>query len=185
MEITKHPSAGCTTYWDGVDFSQCFHDRCVPLDGDSTFADVQVHEKCPTCNRSPGPPLFYDYSSEAPHKSQRRSERLVSPTADSDLSKLESDVILSALASSILPRSEASQEKGADKGLSSDEAEDVIEDFKRYDNVASERWEKVGWVVGIAGGLLLLGVSIARAVVERDWRVVPFPVSCSDCPQTF
>ena len=113
-----------------------------------------------------------------------RSESLVSPTADSDLSKLESDVILSALASSILPRSESSQERGADKGLSSDEAEDVIEDFKRYDNVASERWERVGWVVGIAGGLLLLGVSIARAIVERDWRVVPFPVSCSSYPQT-
>jgi len=103
---------------------------------------------------------------------------LVSPTSDSDLSKLESDVILSALASSILPRpSTSASEKGADKGISADEAEDIIEDFKKYDNVSSERWEKVGWVVGIVGGLALLGVSVTRAIMEQDWRVVPFPVS--------
>jgi hypothetical protein len=108
-----------------------------------------------------------------------RSSNLVSPTSDSDLSKLESDVILSALASSILPRPSTS-EKGADKGLRSDEAEDVIEDFKKYDNVSLERWERVGWLVGIIGGFVLLGVSVARAIIEKDWRVVPFPVSfCS------
>jgi hypothetical protein len=108
-----------------------------------------------------------------------RSEDLVSPTSDSDLSKLESDVILSALASSILPRHQGEKEKGAeaDKGISSDEAEDIIEDFKRYDNVAIERWEKVGWLVSIVGGIALLGVSIARAYIELEWRGLPFPVS--------
>ena len=105
-----------------------------------------------------------------------RSSNLVSPTSDSDLSKLESDVILSALASSILPRPSTS-EKGADKGLSSDDAEDIIEDFKKYDYVSSERWERVGWLVGIIGGIVFLGVSVARAIMEQDWRVVPFPVS--------
>lgn len=103
-----------------------------------------------------------------------RSESLVSPTSDSDLAKLESDVILSALASSILPRSD--EKKGDEKGLSSDEAEDVIEDFKKYDDVANERWEKVGWVVGIVGGIAFFGISIARAIIERDWRTAFFPV---------
>lgn len=103
-----------------------------------------------------------------------RSESLVSPTADSDLAKLESDVILSALASTILPRP---VEKGADRGLASDEAEDVIEDFKRYDDVASERWERIGWIVSIAGGIAFFGISVARAIVEKDWRVAIFPVS--------
>jgi hypothetical protein len=27
------------------------------------------------------------------------------------------------------------------------------------------------------GGLGLLGVSITRSIVEKEWRVVPFPVS--------
>jgi hypothetical protein len=108
-----------------------------------------------------------------------RSELLVSPTADSDLAKLEADVILGALASSILPREDHFEkgESGPDRGIRGEEAEDVIEDFKRYDNVSSERWEKVGWLVGIVGGVVFLGISIARAIVERDWRVVPFPVS--------
>lgn len=105
-----------------------------------------------------------------------RSEKLVSPTSDSDLAKLESDVILSALASSILPRKQ-SEKGGAEKGLSSEEAEDVIEDFKRYDNVGSERWERVGWVVSWVGGLAFFAISLARAIVEHDWRTAIFPVS--------
>jgi hypothetical protein len=71
-----------------------------------------------------------------------------------------------------LPRPDIKTEKG----IGGEEAEEVIEDFKRYDGVATERWEKVGWLVGIVGGLVFLGVSIARAIVEKEWRVLPFPV---------
>ena len=106
-----------------------------------------------------------------------RSESLVSPISDSDLAKLESDVILSALASSILPRTE--EKISVEKGLNSDEAEEVIDDFKKYDDFANERWERVGWVVSIIGGLAFFGVSVARAVVEKDWRTAIFPVSAS------
>lgn len=113
-----------------------------------------------------------------------RSQSLVSPTADSDLAKLESDVILSALASSILPRSEGTKVDINEKGLSSDEAEEIIDDFKKYDDFANERWERVSWVVGIVGGLAFLGISIARAVVEKDWRIAILPVSQDLSPRS-
>ncbi len=100
------------------------------------------------------------------------AQTLISGVGDSDLANLESDVILSSLASSLLPPHAEDREtplpaKGAGK---------IVEDFKE-DELEIKRWERMGWWVRLIGGVALLGVEVVRAVVEKEWKNVPFPVS--------
>lgn len=101
------------------------------------------------------------------------AQSLVSPTSDSDLAKLESDVILSAVAGNLLPPHK--KDDGLDKPLPSKEVGKVVEDYKE-EAVDVRRWERVGWIVRIVGGVVYLGIEVARAVVDREWKGVAFPV---------
>ena len=81
---------------------------------------------------------------------------------DSDLSKLESDVIVSAVASNLLP----------DDKVPPREVEKVIEDFKE-EGKDMRRWERVGRSVRVVGAVIFLGAQIAAS---RRLKEVAFPV---------
>jgi len=59
--------------------------------------------------------------------------------------------------------------------LPSKEVGKVVEDYKE-EAVDVRRWERVGWIVRIVGGVVYLGIEVARAVVDREWKGVAFPV---------
>jgi hypothetical protein len=65
------------------------------------------------------------------------SSTLTSPTGDSNLSKLESDVIISALASNLLPLDPSG------KRISPSEAAEDIQDFKNAEPKDIKRWRRV------------------------------------------
>jgi hypothetical protein len=95
------------------------------------------------------------------------SSFLTSPTGDPNLSKLESDVIISALGANLLP--------GADR-LSPPDAEEVIREFTNDAN-SVKRWRAVKHWVRVVGSVVFAGVAIAAAVIEQEWKSLVFPVS--------
>ena len=112
--------------------------------------------------------------SRHPH-SQLTPKDLVSPSRDTDLARLEADVIISSLASSLLP---APLGKSAKPDvLLEKESVEVIQDFMvkpKWNN----RLEKWRWITRVLGGALWLGVEVASATTtdRRDWRGVVYPV---------
>jgi hypothetical protein len=138
------------------------------------------------------------------------SASLISPEADRDLSKLEADTIISSIASSILPphiprvipaqSQSQSQGQGKSKGKGKDQvaraepekalptgaAEEVVEEFRSEDagDPGTRRREWLGWVVGVAGAVVWLGVEGTRGIRDGQWTRGIFPVSyMSDLPR--
>ena len=87
------------------------------------------------------------------------------------MSKLESDVIVSAIASNLLSESK--------ERFSAREGEEVIGDFMEAQRLAPKRWARVRKAVGVIGAVAFMGVGIAGAVVERRYRDLAFPVGSS------
>ena len=96
------------------------------------------------------------------------TDTLISPTGDSDMSKLEADVLLSSVASNLL-------EKPAK--LSSGEDVRLIDEFRRDVPRGVQRWKRVRWWVRLIGGVAWYTVELARGVNEGSWKGIVFPVS--------
>lgn len=92
----------------------------------------------------------------------------MSPTADSDLAQLESEVILGTVAANLLPESE--------KVLPSQEAGKMIEEMKE-DDLGMKRWDRLGWVITLVGAIIWFEVEVARAAILGGWMGILFPVS--------
>lgn len=103
------------------------------------------------------------------------AEVLTSPLGESRLVRLESSVILSAVAENLLRPTE----KGDKEKLQEDDAEEVVEEFVHNETKSSRRWAGVKWGVGLVGGAAFVGVNVAAAVLLGDWKRVIFPVSWS------
>ncbi|OCF40975.1 ATP-binding cassette transporter [Kwoniella heveanensis CBS 569] len=158
--------ATCDLVWDGVDFTPCFRDRY--LNNVSLFL-VGLSAVYLT--------YHYLISPHIPHKSPYTSvtaESLISPSAKTDLAKLESNVILDSLARNLLP-AKTTQDAGLGKErLADGEAEDVISDFKRWP-ASTKKWRRIKFWVGMIGALIWFEVEIAGAVKSGSWKGVIFP----------
>lgn len=107
------------------------------------------------------------------------SESLTSPYGDANLSKLESDVILSAIASNLLPPSPDGKEKDR---IGPDEAVRVIQDFGEMPK-QMRRWKKVRKWVMVFGAVVWMGLDGTRGVLQHRWRVLMYPVSAFSFPR--
>lgn len=101
---------------------------------------------------------------------------LVSPSGDSNLAKLESAVLISALASNLLPESK--------ERLSTSAAEKIVQEFgdagapsARGVAARTRRLETLGRVLTALGGLAYMGVGIGGAIATRRYKDLAFPVS--------
>lgn len=101
-------------------------------------------------------------------------DTLLSPQSDSDLAKLESDVILSSVAASLLPTENGSKEE---KYIPAEQSEKIVEDFKQLPRNI-RRWNQVTWVVKVVGALIWAALEIAKAARgDGSWKGVVYPVS--------
>lgn len=101
-------------------------------------------------------------------------DTLLSPQSDSDLAKLESDVILSSVAASLLPAEKGSKEE---KYLPAEQSEKIVEDFKQLPRNI-KRWNQVTWVVKLVGAVIWAALEIAKAARwDGSWKGVVYPVS--------
>lgn len=98
---------------------------------------------------------------------------LYSASHATDLAKLESDVILSSVAANLLPPDLDPRTPGT---VPPQEAGKVIEDFKQVP-ASLRRWARVRRGVVIVGALAWFGVSLARAIVQKQWKGLAYPVS--------
>ena len=100
------------------------------------------------------------------------SSHLYSKSHASDLSKLESDVIISSVASNLLP---AHLDQSPEQPVPPNQAGRVIEDFKALP-LTVKRWERVRRGVLLVGAAVWVGVSVARCVFSGHWKGLAYPV---------
>ena len=125
--------------------------------------------------------LYYliRYLRSSQHPTSLSPSQLISPSADSDLAKLEANVIISSIATSLLPPSLRKSEP--EKSLPVQDALKVIEDFK-VESLSSKRWQTIRYWIRIGGGAVWFLLEGARAVESKRWQPVVYPVSCAaDC----
>ena len=108
------------------------------------------------------------FLSRGTHIEALSATSLISVLGDSDLAKLEADVLLSSVAANLLPESDGLQEK-----LS---ALEVIGEFVKDVPRSLRRWQRLGWWMRLLGGVGWYTVAVALAVVEGQWKGVIFPV---------
>ncbi|KAK8854514.1 hypothetical protein IAR55_003253 [Kwoniella newhampshirensis] len=156
----------CEKVWDGVDFTPCFRDRYfrnypLLIVLISLIAIV-------TSN-------IYKHLSEPKTAPLVTPETLISPSEPSDLAKLESDVILDALASNLLPPQPAKSTAKVGEKLADGEAEDVIDSWKKDQTADLKKWTRVKLWVGLIGVLPWLMLEIIRGMREGSWKDVILP----------
>ncbi|RXK42365.1 ATP-binding cassette transporter [Tremella mesenterica] len=153
----------CDSVWDGKDFTPCFWSRLnylpfflITISATYiTFFSIRNY----ILSRKPSPSLSPD--------------TLISPQADVNLSRLEANVILSALASNLLP---LQQDATSEKPIPVEEAQAIIEEFRSIESPDAKRWEKVGRIIGIAGGSIYLAVQLASSIITNRWLDIAFPM---------
>jgi hypothetical protein len=118
--------------------------------------------------------LHSRYKGRASSKARISPSDLISPAADSNLAKLEADTILSSLAASLLPAHLDSTIP--EQPVHTSEAGRIIDDFKERP-LDVKRWTMVRRGVLVGGSAAWLGVEISRAVLQKNWKGIAFPVS--------
>ncbi|KAK6910984.1 hypothetical protein I203_105019 [Kwoniella mangroviensis CBS 8507] len=155
--------ATCEDVWDGTDFTPCFKDRYISNVPFILIALSAIYILCLT--------VLPRYLSSSPY-TPVTAETLISPSATSDLAKLESNVILDAVASNLVSSSKDAAKKGR---LSDGEAEQVVIDWKSASQKRESKWRKFRFWVGLIGALAWFELDIARGVIEGSWRDAVFP----------
>ncbi|WWD19355.1 hypothetical protein CI109_103814 [Kwoniella shandongensis] len=156
----------CERVWDGVDFTPCFKERYM-----QNYPLLLVALSLIIILIS----TLHSYLSKSSAKGLVTPETLISPSEPSDLAKLESDVIVDAVASNLLPPQPATSTAKVGEKLADGEAEEVIVTWKKDQGGAVKKWRHVKLWVGLLGGLAWLGLEIAKAVKEGSWKDVIFP----------
>ncbi|WWC71269.1 uncharacterized protein I206_105222 [Kwoniella pini CBS 10737] len=160
VDITNQ--ATCEDIWDGTDFTPCFVERYI---NNIPFLIIGLSALYIIITTSI--PRYIPSNTYTP----LTTETLISPSASSDLAKLESNVILDAVASNLQTSSKPS-ETGK---LSDGEAEQLVKDWKRNSKRAELKWRRLRFWVGIIGALAWFELEIARGVIEGSWRDAVFP----------
>ncbi|WWC90401.1 uncharacterized protein L201_005336 [Kwoniella dendrophila CBS 6074] len=155
--------ATCGDVWDGTDFTPCFKERYI-----SNFQYVIIFLSAIYIILNT---LIPRYSSSSPYK-PITSETLISPSASSDLAKLESDVILDSVASNLIRSKGKDSEK---ERLDDGEAEQVVKDWKYNAKTTESKWRTIRFWVGLIGALAWFELEIARGVIEGTWKDAIFP----------
>ncbi|ORX38217.1 ABC transporter type 1, transmembrane domain-containing protein [Kockovaella imperatae] len=167
--LSGQTSERCREFWDGVDFTPCFRDR-------QAFTwYLQNFPLVLTALAAVITSLYYIskwIKSRDRSRSRLSPSQLISPTADSDLAQLESEVIVSSVAVSLLPAPKGKKE--LPKPLSPEDALNVIRDFKR-ESRESRRWQAIRYWIRVIGGFVWVGLEVARYVQSREWRDLVFP----------
>nr|XP_018261799.1 ATP-binding cassette transporter [Kwoniella dejecticola CBS 10117]OBR83957.1 ATP-binding cassette transporter [Kwoniella dejecticola CBS 10117] len=154
--------ASCDQIWDGTDFTTCFVDRYI-----NNIPFVIIGLSAVYILITTSVPRYFPSQTYAPVT----TDTLISPSAASDLAKLESNVILDAVASNLrIPTKGQGKEKLADG-----EAEQVVKEWKKKSKRAESKWRRLRFWVGIVGALAWFELEVARVVIEGSWRDVVFP----------
>ncbi|WVR09322.1 hypothetical protein IAU60_006387 [Kwoniella sp. DSM 27419] len=157
----------CSEMWNGVDFTPCFRDRYLH---NASVILVIISAAYILFKH-----VLVPYFSPASPYDNITSESLVSPTASSDLARLEADVILDSIASNLLPPKKSDGAKvQLDGRLAKGEAARVITEFKRWPRSAL-RWRRAKFWVGFLGALAWFELEVVRAVKLGSWTGVVFP----------
>nr|XP_019045027.1 ATP-binding cassette transporter [Kwoniella bestiolae CBS 10118]OCF23957.1 ATP-binding cassette transporter [Kwoniella bestiolae CBS 10118] len=155
--------ATCEDVWDGTDFTRCFKERYI-----SNFPLILI---ALSALYILGIAILPRYLSSSPYR-PISPDTLISPSASSDLAKLESNVILDAVASNLKPSSKSSARKGR---LSDGEAEQIVNDWKDGSRKSESKWRRLRFWVGLIGALAWFELEIARGAIEGSWKDAILP----------
>ena len=103
--------------------------------------------------------------------------KLTSLSGEADLAELESTVILSSVASNLLPGS--SNEKSTGESLPEKESEEVIGQFLARPSKQVKWFSRIKWLAGVIGALAWSAVVLAACIHRGSWKRIALPVSSS------